>query len=153
MTYRFDCVIDCIWIAELRYPPEPESTSGFFASVFGGSSKKSGRVAVVNDADIHAAATQAMSRGVFPGSAASRAAEVHRRLQGGSKWLRLASSACSGDETAIVGHDPEAAAGASPTTVDLARTSDWSTVDLSRTLMDLVSLATFRRFILALMYC
>jgi hypothetical protein len=110
-------------------------------------------MAVLNDADIHAAVTQAMSRGVFPGSAASRAAEVYRRLQGGSNWLQLASSTCSGNETAIVGHDPETAAGASPATVDLARCSDWCVVELSRTLMDLVSLAQFRRVIHARTYC
>ena len=34
-------------LAELRHPPEPESTRGFFATVFGGSSKKAGRSTAV----------------------------------------------------------------------------------------------------------
>eukprot|EP01044_Picomonas_judraskeda_P017864 COSAG03_NODE_3435_length_2018_cov_2.115164_2_plen_430_part_01 len=75
----------------------------------------------VNDADVQVAVTQAASRAAFPGSAASRTAEVFRRLQGASGWLQLASSACSGDET-TAGSD-----------------QDWCPVELSRTLMDLVS--------------
>jgi hypothetical protein len=139
-------------VADLRHPPEPESKGGFFATVFGRSSTKSAPIAVVNDADVHAAVTQATSRGLFPGSAASRATEVYRRLQGASSWLQLASSGCSGNETTIVGRDAAAADGASLATAGLAQTSDWCVVELSRTLMDLVSRAIYSHAILG-MFC
>lgn len=128
--------------AELRYPPEPENAGGFFATVFGGSNKKgSGVNTSVNDADVLAAVAQAASSTAFPGSAASRTAEVCRRLHSASGWLQLASSVSSGNETVVVRHRSSGAhAGDSMAAcAGEAGSNAWGVVELSRTLMDLVS--------------
>jgi hypothetical protein len=61
----------------------------------GGSGGKHDSSTVVNDQDVSVAVAQAVARSVFPGSAASRTAEVCRRLEGASSWLQLASSSSS----------------------------------------------------------
>lgn len=98
--------------------------------MFAGSSKKN-TPTLVNDSDIHATVTQVASHTTFSGSAASRTAEVYRRLHGASSWLQLASS--SSNETAVVRDGPDAS------TVDLAWNDDECGFELSQTLMDLVS--------------
>ena len=111
--------------AELRHPPEPETTSGFFSTLFGGDGSTHRPCAIVNDADVHASVLQTASRAVFPGSAAARTAEVNRRLRSASGWLRLASMDVS-----------------SPATAEETRRNDLYTIELSRTLTDLVRITS-----------
>ena len=71
-------------LAELRNPPEP--ASGLW-SIFSG---KDEPAVVVNDADVAAATANAVGRCSAPGDGASRTAEVCRRLETASDWLKLA---------------------------------------------------------------
>ena len=126
--------------AELRHPPEPETAGGFFSTLFGGDGGTHQPCVIVNDADVNASVIQAASRAVFPGSAAARTAEVHRRLRSASGWLRLASSICCDNETAAVEDHLGSMVVSSPATLEETHSNDLYTIELSRTLTDLVSI-------------